>query len=153
MGDVVTNDTVFEAATVGSSTAFGSAIEPTGTAAEKGILSGSLTNINKSTITNGTVYTFGTGKLSGVVGFYPYNGTTLNAHKAFLVKTAEMPSKDNQFILSIDDEDNQTTVISDVKDNGNAIDNAPYYNLQGIMVEKPTKSGIYIHKGKKIVIY
>jgi hypothetical protein len=88
-----------------------------------------------------------------VVGFYPYNGTTLNAHKAFLVKTAEMPSKDNQFILSIDYEDNQTTVISDVKDNGNAIDNAPYYNLQGIMVEKPTKSGIYIHKGKKIVIY
>jgi hypothetical protein len=63
MGDVVTNDTVFEAATVGSSTAFGSAIEPTGTAAEKGILSGSLTNINKSTITNGTVYTFGTGNI------------------------------------------------------------------------------------------
>lgn len=153
MGDVVTNDTVFEAATVGSSTAFGSAIEPTGTAAEKGILSGSLTNINKSTITNGTVYTFGKGNISGVVGFYPYNGTTLNAHKAFLVKTAAMPSKDNQFILSIDDEDNQTTAISDVKDNDNAIDNAPYYNLQGVMIGKPTKSGIYIHKGKKIVIY
>jgi hypothetical protein len=154
MGDKVDNDTVFEAATVGTTTAFGTAIEPTGTAAEKGILSGSLTNINKSTVTGGTVYTFGTGTTSGVVGFYPYNGTTLGAHKAFLVKTTEMPSKDSSgLILSIDDSADEPTAISGISNDSNTKDNAPYYNLQGIRVKTPTQGGIYIHNGKKIVIY
>jgi hypothetical protein len=154
MGDKVDNDTVFEAATVGTATAFGTAIEPTGTAAEKGILSGSLTNIDKSTVTGGTVYTFGTGTTSGVVGFYPYNGTTLSAHKAFLVKTAEMPSKDSSgLILSIDDSADEPTAISGLSDDSNTKDNAPYYNLQGIRVKTPIQGGIYIHNGKKIVIY
>ena len=142
------------AATVGTSAAFGAAIEPTGTAAEKGILSGSLTNINKSTVTGGTVYTFGTGTTSGVVGFYPYNGTTLGAHKAFLVKTTEMPSKDSSgLILSIDDSADEPTAISGLSDDSNTKDNAPYYNLQGIRVKTPIQGGIYIHNGKKIVIY
>jgi hypothetical protein len=44
MGDVMNNITVFEAATTSG------AIEPTGTAAEKGILSGSLTDIEKTTV-------------------------------------------------------------------------------------------------------
>jgi hypothetical protein len=154
MGDKVDNDTVFEAATVGTTTAFGTAIEPTGTAAEKGILSGSLTNIDKSTVTGGTVYTFGTGTTSGVVGFYPYKGSQLGAHKAYLLKTSAMPSKDSSgLILSIDDSADEPTAISGISDDSNTKDNAPYYNLQGIRVETPTQGGIYIHNGKKIVIY
>ena len=31
------------------------------------------------------------------------------------------------------------------------IDDAPYYNLQGVRIEKPTH-GVYIHNGKKVVI-
>jgi hypothetical protein len=148
MGDVMDNITVFEAATTSG------AIEPTGTAAEKGLLSGSLTDIDKSTVTGGTVYTFGTGATSHVVGFYTYSGTTLGAHKAFLVKTADMPSKDSSgLVLSIDDSTDEPTAISGISDGSNAKDNAPYYNLQGIRVETPTKGGIYIHNGKKIVIY
>jgi hypothetical protein len=150
MGDVMDNITVFEAATTSG------AIEPTGTAAEKGLLSGSLTDIAKSavTVTGETVYTFGTGATSHVVGFYTYSGTTLSAHKAFLVKTAEMPSKDSSgLILSIDDSADEPTAISGISDDSNTKDNAPYYNLQGIRVKTPTQGGIYIHNGKKIVIY
>ncbi len=30
-------------------------------------------------------------------------------------------------------------------------DSAPYYTLGGVKVEKPTKNGLYIHKGKKVI--
>lgn len=33
-----------------------------------------------------------------------------------------------------------------------ATENGGYYTLQGVKVEKPSKSGIYIHNGKKVVI-
>ena len=33
-----------------------------------------------------------------------------------------------------------------------AQDNEPYYTLGGIRIAKPTKSGVYIHKGKKVII-
>jgi hypothetical protein len=31
-------------------------------------------------------------------------------------------------------------------------DDVSYYNLEGMKVNKPIKGGIYIHKGKKVVI-
>lgn len=31
-------------------------------------------------------------------------------------------------------------------------DAAPYYDLQGRRIKKPTQSGIYIHNGRKIVV-
>jgi hypothetical protein len=65
-----------------------------------------------------------------------------------------MPSKDSSgLILSIDDSTDEPTAISGISDGSNAKDNAPYYNLQGIRVKTPTQGGIYIHNGKKIVIY
>jgi hypothetical protein len=153
MGDVIDNDTVFEAVRTGTSVAFGTAIEPTGANAQKGILSGSLTNIDKSTVTGGDVYTFGMGNTSCVVGFYPYNGTTLSAHKAYLLKTPEMLSKNNEYVLSIDNSSNQTDAISGTTLDSSAADNAPYFTLQGVRIAKPTKGGIYIHNGKKTVMY
>jgi hypothetical protein len=152
MGDVIDNDTVFEAVTAGSATAFGTAIEPTGTDAQKGILSGSLINIDKSTATGGDVYTFGIGNNSGVVGFYPYNGTMLGAHKAYLLKTPEMLSKNNEYVLSIDNSSNQTDAISSTTLDPGTADNAPYYTLQGVRIAKPIKGGIYIHNNKKTII-
>jgi hypothetical protein len=164
MGDVIDNDTVFEAVTAGTLKSvtegttttfiktFGTAIEPTGTDAQKGILSGSLINIDKSTVTGGDVYTFGTGNNSGVVGFYPYNGTMLGAHKAYLLKTPEMLSKNNEYVLSIDNSSNQTDVISSTTLDPGTADNAPYYTLQGVRITKPIKGGIYIHNNKKIII-
>jgi hypothetical protein len=142
LGDVVANDTVFEAATTSEPTAI------------TNILTGSLTNTTVSSVTSGggTVYTLGTGNEHGLVGFYQYTGTQLSAHKGYLLNTAA-PSKNNRFIISIDENDDQATDISGVNTDTDAADHASYYNLQGIKVEKPTKGGIYIHNKKKIVIY
>ena len=46
--------------------------------------------------------------------------------------------------------DNETTGISELKDNSSNID-AAYYTLQGVKVVKPVK-GIYIHQGKKVIV-
>ena len=46
--------------------------------------------------------------------------------------------------------DNETTGISELKNNVSNTDTA-YYTLQGVKVAKPVK-GIYIHQGKKVII-
>ena len=46
--------------------------------------------------------------------------------------------------------DNETTGISELKDNSSNID-AAYYTLQGVKVVQPVK-GIYIHQGKKVIV-
>lgn len=46
--------------------------------------------------------------------------------------------------------DNETTGISELKNNASNSD-AAYYTLQGVKVAKPVK-GIYIHQGKKIMV-
>lgn len=50
-------------------------------------------------------------------------------------------------------EDDNTTGITDIeeKDNITSQDNG-YYTLNGIKIAKPTKSGIYIHNGKKYIV-
>lgn len=40
--------------------------------------------------------------------------------------------------------------LNSIKEDSN--DNAPYYDLQGRRMQKPTRSGLYIHKGKKVII-
>lgn len=46
--------------------------------------------------------------------------------------------------------DNETTGISELKNNASNSD-AAYYTLQGVKVAKPVK-GIYIHQGKKVIV-
>lgn len=46
--------------------------------------------------------------------------------------------------------DNETTGISELKNNASNSD-AAYYTLQGVKVVKPVK-GIYIHQGKKVIV-
>lgn len=50
-------------------------------------------------------------------------------------------------------EDDNTTGITDIEeqDNTTSQDNG-YYTLNGIKIAKPTKSGIYIHNGKKYIV-
>ena len=40
--------------------------------------------------------------------------------------------------------------LNSIKEDSN--DNAPYYDLQGRRMQKPTRSGLYIHNGKKVII-
>lgn len=62
-------------------------------------------------------------------------------------------SKNMLFINFIDDPDDLgTTDISAVSNDGVAIDNDAWYTLQGVRVNAPTKGGIYIHNGRKVVI-
>ena len=49
------------------------------------------------------------------------------------------------------DDDNTVTGIDTVTESGKDSDDAPYYNLNGMRVNKPTK-GVYIHNGKKVII-
>jgi hypothetical protein len=140
-GEAAVGDTIFEAYT-----------EPY-TETNVGILKGSLTDIPKSSVSGGTVYTLGIGNTSRTVGFYPYSGTTLGAHKAYLLKTTTMPAKGEGFDVTFDDDSETPTGISGIKNDEGTTDNAPYYNLEGMKVNKPAKGGIYIHNGKKIVIY
>ena len=44
-----------------------------------------------------------------------------------------------------------TTGINDITVASDA-DNAPWYTVTGMKVEKPTKAGVYIHNGKKVII-
>lgn len=43
-------------------------------------------------------------------------------------------------------------IVSNLKVINATADNAPYYDLQGRRIAKPTRSGLYIHNGKKIFI-
>ena len=54
--------------------------------------------------------------------------------------------------LSFDesDDDSGTTGIENVRDS--VIDSDAWYTLQGVKVNAPAKGGIYIHKGKKVVV-
>lgn len=62
-------------------------------------------------------------------------------------------SKNMLFINFIDEPDDLgTTDISAVSNDGVAIDNDAWYTLQGVRVSAPTKGGIYIHNGRKVVI-
>lgn len=49
------------------------------------------------------------------------------------------------------DEEDVPAGIDGITDFGKDNDNAPYYNLNGVQVSKPTK-GVYIHNGKKVII-
>lgn len=62
-------------------------------------------------------------------------------------------SKNMLFINFIDNPDDfGTTDISAVSNDGFDIDNDAWYTLQGVRVSAPTKGGIYIHNGRKVVI-
>ena len=105
------------------------------------MLSGSTTEIETSSITNGTVYTLGHGT-NDELGFFRYKGATLGAYKAFLVVAN---SEVNAFSLVFSNED--ASAIIGIE---NYEKNMVVYDLQGRRAERPNK-GIYIVNGKKVL--
>ncbi len=82
------------------------------------------------------------------VGFYPLSQDgPFGANKAYL----QVPSEESQGakMIGLEFEEDVTNDINEVTSDQN--DNDSYYTLSGVKVEHPTK-GIYIHKGKKVVI-
>lgn len=91
------------------------------------------------------------------LGFYRVaanDDSNLAAHKAYLHVPSSMPAKNFYVIEGIFDNGDTPTSIVSVSDNvGPSMDEGCYYTLTGIrMSSRPTRAGIYIHNGKKIVI-
>jgi len=83
------------------------------------------------------------------LGFYCLKGSgTIAAHRAYLQVPTRLIGNGAKFIsMEFDDE---VTAISGITTQE---ETAPYYDLQGIRHEgKPSKQGIYIMNGKKVVV-
>ena len=104
-----------------------------------------------------------TGKTVEGIAFYRASETAnLGPNKAYLpiLTSAVQPSTGNLggakmhivFVDENDVEDNTTvTAVTGIEVN-DAAEEDSYYTLSGIKVDRPTKSGIYIKNGKKIII-
>lgn len=106
-----------------------------------------------------SILTLGREKTTREVGFWQYSGTKSAAHRCYLdasvlngavISTTSGSSKGA--IFCFDDEDFGETTGIDTGLNGNE-QNDTWHTLSGIRLNgKPTKSGIYIHNGRKEVI-
>lgn len=76
------------------------------------------------------------------------NGVNFPYFKAYLRLKKTAGAKSYRLIFD-DGDDDETTGINELTESGS--DNAPYYNLNGIRVTRPTQ-GVYIRNGKKIII-
>lgn len=75
--------------------------------------------------------------------------TDIPAHKAYLETTIKITPETGSIELVFTDD--TSTGINEIETKVQESGDNSYYNLQGMRVEHPTK-GIYIHKGKKIII-
>ena len=80
--------------------------------------------------------------------FVKINSGTVPAHKAYLpILTDNLPSASRLSIVF----ENEETGIKSMTDSGKFLDNT-VYNLRGQRVDSPTKGGLYIVNGRKVVI-
>lgn len=109
-----------------------------------------------STPSRKSVLVYGLESKSKVVGFWPYSGKKpINAHRCIITE-ADFVNNNNGsgtfqsggiFYFT----DDETTGINTI--DNEAIEDNAWYTLQGVRLNsRPTKQGIYIHAGKKIVI-
>ena len=103
-----------------------------------------------------------------VIGFWPFNGTVIPAHRCVILEAdyneavAAAEAKGETISPSADakggsflfiDEDINVTGIEDIADEPHMTNNTGWYTIQGTHLSKqPTKHGIYIHNGKKVTI-
>lgn len=109
-----------------------------------------------STPSRKSVLVYGLESKSKVVGFWPYSGNKpINAHRCIITE-ADFVNNNNgsgtfQSGGSFYFTDDETTGINTI--DNEAIEDNAWYTLQGVRLNsRPTKQGIYIHDGKKIII-
>lgn len=112
------------------------------------------TNIPKRTIL--TLGTQNQKKGYPLIGFWPYNGTTIGAHRCYIPfsniygTTTSSTAKGFNFFFS-KEVLGETTGIKTV--NEKVADENVWYNMQGVRLNKrPTQHGVYIHNGQKVMI-
>ena len=83
------------------------------------------------------------------IGFFKLSKTgSFGPNKAYLqLPAGALPQAADGLYLTIDDE---TTGIKD--STSDAGGNEDWYTLQGVRVARPTQSGIYLHRGVKVVV-
>jgi hypothetical protein len=65
----------------------------------------------------------------------------------------ELETESMPIIFSnIGDGDGETTGIQSMYDDSSSMDNDEWYTLGGQRISKPSKKGLYIHNGRKVVI-
>lgn len=90
---------------------------------------------------------------SGNSLFYPETGASLGAFRAYfqLLKglTASGPaSQVKAFVMNLGDKEDDPTALNDVL---NTERDSEWYDLSGRKLNgKPTRSGVYIHNGRKV---
>lgn len=95
---------------------------------------------------------------TGEIGFWPYFGTIIPAHRVYIDASLMTDNSSEEstagakgFVFHFDGE---ATGINQIENTSveNSSDDI-WYNLQGMKIlEKPSAKGVYIHKGKKIVV-
>ena len=81
------------------------------------------------------------------LSFYKYSGTTLGANKAFF----KIPANSSREFLDILGEVTGIDGLNGELKNGK-IEELKFYDLNGRRVMNPTKKGVYINNGRKVVI-
>lgn len=117
--------------------------------AQDNLLKGTLTGLSLDLSTSTPYYTLG--QLNSEAGFYKYLNNSssilhLAANRAYLCFSAASNAKG--FTILWD----EATGISTTESSQRPTDNDGWYTLSGVRISKPTKRGIYIHNGKKVVV-
>ncbi|MBR7065755.1 MAG: hypothetical protein IKI36_03580 [Prevotella sp.] len=103
--------------------------------------------VNKGTpIARKLIRVFNEGKnKKNPLGFFKYNGSTMKANRAFMILDESMAEAN----IAIVDYETWLNGITEVSTNN--VENNTIYDIQGRIVNNPTK-GLYIVNGKKMVI-
>jgi hypothetical protein len=118
----------------------GTSTEATTDVATGNQLQGTATGKTVSTITGGTVYVLYNGE------FVKTTSGTVPANRCYLVVANGAGARK----LTIVHDDDDSTGIRGIEFGESEVEN--WYDLQGHKIQKPTKAGLYIINGKKIVV-
>lgn len=106
--------------------------------------------VNQSEAVEGSILTLGRNS-NGVVGFYFYRGTRIPPYRAYLTYNSVQNTR-AYFSFVINDDLEETADIKTIDNGQLTIDNG-VYDLSGRRFEgQPTRKGLYIVNGKKVVI-
>ena len=101
-----------------------------------------LGSVETSTMNSGTNYVLYNNQ------FIPAEDNTLPANRCYL----QIPGVSGTRSLTIEHGDDNTTGIHTTRKDQAEMENDKYYTLSGQRVEKPTKKGLYIKNGRKVVV-
>ena len=82
---------------------------------------------------------------------------TINSCRAYFrlngITAGDIEQQDGRIIINFIDDDKMITGIKDIENGKSVINNDTWYTLDGRkLLDKPTRRGVYIHGGKKIVV-